>query len=71
MLSEMNQTQSTHDFTYMRHLIWINTQSQKVESVLPEEKGRESRSCGWAGTDFAFRMMQELWKRSDDHGTAL
>lgn len=55
----------------MRHLIWINTQSQKVESVLPEEKGRESRSCGWAGTDFLFRMMQELWKRSGDHGTAL
>ena len=41
MLSEMNQTQKhTYDFTYMRHLIWINTQSQKAEQVLPEDKGR-------------------------------
>ena len=35
MLSEMNQTQKhTYDFTYMRQLIWINTQGHKAEQVL-------------------------------------
>lgn len=50
MLSEMNQTQKhTYDFTYMRHLIWINTQSQKAEQVLPEDKGRGEQELWFGG----------------------
>lgn len=50
MLSEMNQTQKhTYGFTYMRHLIWINTQSQKAEQVLPEDKGRGEQELWFGG----------------------
>lgn len=34
MLSEMNQTQKhTYDFTYMRHLIWINIEPESRTGV--------------------------------------